>query len=522
MNKLSHFGRLAFISAMAAGFAVLVPAGAPSATGEPRKPTPFATGGPDSFGYRFIDSQEAGGPVFNSVWEDISASGTTVFGPNVDDSVSSAVSIGFTFPFYGNNYTSLYVSSNGNIHFSNPSATYPGTNMPGSGSPNDMIAGFWADCHTGPDGYIRSSSNATRCIIQWSSCEYYPSNNGEDFNYEIKLYPSGVIYIAYQSMSNNGSTNSTAIGIENSSGSVGLQYCFNGSPNVIANNRVILFANNQPPAPPTNLVQAATAGGSPEALGFVSDPTVYFRGNVTDPDSGNTVGLQVEVLPNATPFSSNITGQTAVTPSASMVASGQAPECVYTFGNPYGSGDYHWRARSVDSSGSFSAWVEFNAAASNFYVDLTPPSAPSGPFFPNAIQTIGTEAVPTVTFTWGPATDGGPPGPISYNVEVSVTSAFLTTITAGSSPTTSFSAGVPASDVDYYWRVRAVDQAGNIGAWAGPMAFQVGFIEQFPKPPDKYAYCGADAPANPWGLVAAMAALAFLAASYCFWRRSIS
>ena len=66
-------------------------------------------GGPDAFGYRYIDSDEAGGPAYDL--EDISASGTRVTGLS-DDNVVGQFGIGFNFEFYGNVYTQLWISSN--------------------------------------------------------------------------------------------------------------------------------------------------------------------------------------------------------------------------------------------------------------------------------------------------------------------------------------------------------------------------------------------------------------------------
>jgi hypothetical protein len=70
---------------------------------------PALTGGPDAFGYRFIDSNESGGPTYN--FEDISGTGTSLY--LGDDSMSGAVPLGFSFNYYGVSYTSIDISSNG-------------------------------------------------------------------------------------------------------------------------------------------------------------------------------------------------------------------------------------------------------------------------------------------------------------------------------------------------------------------------------------------------------------------------
>ena len=67
-------------------------------------------GGPDGFGYMWIDSDEAGGPAF--VWNDIAATGTAVTGLT-DDSFAGPFNLGINFPFYANTYSQVFVGSNG-------------------------------------------------------------------------------------------------------------------------------------------------------------------------------------------------------------------------------------------------------------------------------------------------------------------------------------------------------------------------------------------------------------------------
>ena len=64
------------------------------------------SGGPDFFGYSYIDSFETDeygepiGPVYD--FEDIAATGNQLF---LEDDMSVSHGIGFTFNFYGTDYT---------------------------------------------------------------------------------------------------------------------------------------------------------------------------------------------------------------------------------------------------------------------------------------------------------------------------------------------------------------------------------------------------------------------------------
>ncbi len=64
------------------------------------------SGGPDLFGYEWIDSNEPGGPVYE--WNDISTTGTLVttwvatnIYPAVDEGKAGPFALGFNFKYYG-------------------------------------------------------------------------------------------------------------------------------------------------------------------------------------------------------------------------------------------------------------------------------------------------------------------------------------------------------------------------------------------------------------------------------------
>ncbi|NQV14100.1 choice-of-anchor D domain-containing protein, partial [bacterium] len=122
-------------------------------------------GGPDLFGYSWIDSDEAGGPVFD--WEDISGTGMNITGNMSDDNVSGPYPLGFDFDFYGNTYTEFFLSSNGFIRFgeSGSSGCCSGQPLPFPDDINNIIAWAWRDGYPFGNTYYENFDDKT--IIQF-------------------------------------------------------------------------------------------------------------------------------------------------------------------------------------------------------------------------------------------------------------------------------------------------------------------------------------------------------------------
>lgn len=75
-----------------------------------------SAGGPDQFGYTYLDSNDPGGPAYG--WKDISATGTLASGwTSYDDGYAGPFPLGFTFNYYGQDYTEVYIGSNGYLSF---------------------------------------------------------------------------------------------------------------------------------------------------------------------------------------------------------------------------------------------------------------------------------------------------------------------------------------------------------------------------------------------------------------------
>ena len=144
-------------------------------------------------------------------FENIASSGTTIsFNDFYDDSEN--VPIGFTFPFYGANYTNLYVSTSGLISFGVADPSYTNTDL--STSPSEaVIAPFWDFLVV--DGasdskvvyQVVGSGSSKHLDIQWNDLSFaYDSTWSGGLKFEAQLYANGSIHFNYMSLvtGNNG------------------------------------------------------------------------------------------------------------------------------------------------------------------------------------------------------------------------------------------------------------------------------------------------------------------------------
>ncbi len=234
---------------------------------------PRATGGPDSFGYIFIDSNEAGGPVFS--WVELSGSAGATQVALGDDDSAGPISLGFTFPYYGQSQTDIYVASNGFLIFGSGSGDIGNDcPLPSTNSPNNIIALMWDDLDPGDtnDPFYYESFGAGSCpyagyagacfVAEFSGFHHYPGGTSGTVagTFEAILMDNGDIVMQFQDAgAEQGSGSST--GIENSDGTDGLNYACNTSGS-LTDGLAILF---QYPAAPTPTPAETPVPGVPIA-----------------------------------------------------------------------------------------------------------------------------------------------------------------------------------------------------------------------------------------------------------------
>jgi len=172
-----------------------------------------------------------GTPDFEQIpysWIEISLLGTNT-GLVQNEQTEGPFDIGFRFPFFdGTSFNSILVNSNGRMSFTDsPSFAYSNDPIPYPASPNNLVAPYWDDLQI-LDGAVYYFYDAVndRFIVEYKNVSH--QTTGGNYTFETILYPNGDIEFMYQDIT-PGTVESATVGIENATGTNGLQVTYNGS-----------------------------------------------------------------------------------------------------------------------------------------------------------------------------------------------------------------------------------------------------------------------------------------------------
>lgn len=211
-----------------------------------------AAGGPDAYGYTWITSADVGGPVYN--WIDITSRPgvQTVTGLGDDNSSPNLAPIGFNFHHYWIDVTQVRIGSNGWLSFntsaSNIASCFPNIPVAG-GAADNYLAALMSDLNftgVGNPGSVRYWTNSTDSfIVSYINVPYWSVNSPGwtgSTNFQVILCGADSSikfqYGTLTAFTNGGSCNDMEVGIENSTGTIGLQVHTDVLP---PSNSVILF-----------------------------------------------------------------------------------------------------------------------------------------------------------------------------------------------------------------------------------------------------------------------------------------
>ncbi|MCD4796034.1 MAG: hypothetical protein K8R49_02545 [Candidatus Cloacimonetes bacterium] len=204
--------------------------------------------GPDAYGYFCYDDGDTGYlsvPTYE--WIEINSIGTNLnlSDPGDDGDSETINSLPITFRMYGEEYDSATVCSNGWIApGGSTQASFMNSPIPGPQGPSPMIAPFWDDLKTGSGGvYWYHDSSLHTVIIEWDNMQNDYNNDEETFQvilYDANYYPTTTgdseIKLQYKIINNTNSGSYpsqhgqySSVGIEDPTGTIGLEYTFNNS-----------------------------------------------------------------------------------------------------------------------------------------------------------------------------------------------------------------------------------------------------------------------------------------------------
>ena len=164
-----------------------------------------SSGGPDDFGYTWSDSVPYS-------WISAATGAARDYATPVD--------IGFSFKFYENLYSQIYISPYGFLSFNNDYLDDVQSDIPDPSLPNDVIAPHWAPMSAnGYIRYLRGGSAPNRFIvIEWNHLVSSGLGSDEVYTFEAVLYESGDIVFQYATMTADNNWWCQSSGIEDSIG----------------------------------------------------------------------------------------------------------------------------------------------------------------------------------------------------------------------------------------------------------------------------------------------------------------
>lgn len=179
-------------------------------------------GGSDKFGYTWTDKNLEDG--FDYSWVDIKTLGEDIEGSDDDNENYGFFGLNFFFPFYGNLFDSLRISSNGWISFTDTTkivlASYVNESLPHIWGPYNLIAPFWDDLVFWDSSRIYFySNNLDSAIISFINLGRWKS--GGPYTFQTILTKNGEITFQYHRL--NDTLYSATVGIQNQDGTTGLE-----------------------------------------------------------------------------------------------------------------------------------------------------------------------------------------------------------------------------------------------------------------------------------------------------------
>lgn len=204
-------------------------------------------GGPDAGGYTYKDSYAVGGPTFTWVFTTGASTQIPSFTGGNDDGYAQ-IPLGFDFRFYTGVYSQAFAATNGFLRFGTGSSEFSNVAIPNSSAPNNFAACLWDDQQIlGGQGIWYETFGVAPnryTVVTWHIQDYNSGTLLTPYDYQMILYEgTNQIVCQYLAMTSVtvGDGREATIGIENATGTTGVQYSADKNPGPIENNLAIRF-----------------------------------------------------------------------------------------------------------------------------------------------------------------------------------------------------------------------------------------------------------------------------------------
>lgn len=300
-----------------------------------------AAGGPDAYGYTWLTSLDAGGPVYS--WIDITsrAGVQTVAGLADDNSAAGFIPLGINFHYYWNDYSQLKVGSNGWTSFNNVSniaSCFP--TIPTTGGAGDnLLAPLMGDLNftgAGNPGTVSYwSNNVDTFIISYINVPFWSVNapgwvGSNSFQIILCNIDSSITYQygALGGFAPNAGCIDMTVGIENSTGSIGLEVHSDVMP---PNNYAIRFKYPNPVLLSIQDIVPSWNLNAANAAEFVMLNTP----NVLSADIRNTGNTAVSTAISLSSQVLDAASTVVLTNGGSIPSLAAGDDSLYTFATPF-------------------------------------------------------------------------------------------------------------------------------------------------------------------------------------------
>ena len=222
-----------------------------------------------------------------------------------DDAISSAIPLGFSFPYGNSSYSDIMISSNGWLGLGTSQTGSNLSNQLNSTSYAPVIAAIWDDTSmsAGTVQYILEGTAPQRVfVVQYANLKWNYSGDNQ-YNIQIRLYETGKIAIHYGSATGTPNNASASIGINMLPGGAGWFYSVSpGNPATVSstteNSSVsqipdpnTIYEFNPAIAAANDLALNTFSGNTTPTAGIQSVYTAVVRNRGSNPQSTYTVKL---------------------------------------------------------------------------------------------------------------------------------------------------------------------------------------------------------------------------------------